>query len=166
MHRVDTFVSFYWFRATSRALVIPHTHTGTHAIQVCQSVFIHTCYIKRVQMRKQKTARCPLSSLPCIVVAIYSFCLVKDPPKAQYIYIYIWKIAIKRRPVENAFHIIIFHVLRCLFYYSFFFLRIIYFLIYFKFLVQTKSLTVIICLFNMAWKKCHNYTNKYTISYI
>lgn len=43
---------------------------------------IHTCYIKPVQMRKQKkTARSPLLSLLCIVRAIYSFCLLRIPQK-------------------------------------------------------------------------------------
>lgn len=107
-------------------------------------IHIHTCYTKPVQMRKQKkTALSPLSPLLCIVRAIYSFCLLRIPQKYNkyilyaflYIVVYIhikiyMQIAIKRRPVENALHIIIFHVLCCLFNYCF--LLIIYFLIYLK----------------------------------
>lgn len=129
--------------------------------QPTQTHFTHTCYIKPVQMRKQKH-----SSQPIIVAAVHcqsnlQLLSVKDTPKVQYvyticialyrsIYIHTMQIAIKRRPVENAFHIIIFHVLCCLFNYCF--LLIIYFLIYlraFYFFGSDKE-SYCDCLFNMA----------------
>lgn len=89
---------------------------------------------------KKETARSPLLSLLCIVRAIYSFCPLRIPEKYNmyipYVLLYIvyicicMQIAIKRRPVENALHIIIFHVLCCLFNYCSF--LIIYFLIYLR----------------------------------
>lgn len=119
---------------TSRALVSPHrltTHTYTYIYKACSDE------------EAKKTALSPLSPLLCIVRAIYSFCLLRIPQKYNkyilyaflYIVVYIhikiyMQIAIKRRPVENALHIIIFHVLCCLFNYCF--LLIIYFLIYLK----------------------------------